>query len=146
MVDWFWYYNPYFEFLTGFAKPKEANRKWAMHLFKKQDPFTCGGQRNMQFNLSSSFILKLEKTFYNPSFFRNLISISRLVPFGYSFNFSETSFSLVYKSDLVGNSTLSDGLFFVNLQSDATYNAMHVQAGIKRCVMNENSICCDTWD
>ena len=42
--------------------------------------------------LSSGFILKLERTFYVPSFSRNLISISRLVPFGYSFNFKDTSF------------------------------------------------------
>ena len=38
--------------------------------------------------LSSGFILKLEKTFYVPSFSRNLISISTPVPFGYSFHFS----------------------------------------------------------
>lgn len=60
--------------------------------------------------LSSGFVLELEKIFYVPSFSRNLISISRLVPFGYSFNFSETSVSLFYKSDYVGNGILSDGL------------------------------------
>ena len=62
--------------------------------------------------LSSGFILKLENTFYIPSFSKNLISISRLVPFGYSFNFSDTSFNLYYKFDLVGNGTLSDVFFF----------------------------------
>ena len=31
--------------------------------------------------LSSGFVLELEKTFYVPSFYRNLISVSRLVPF-----------------------------------------------------------------
>ena len=35
--------------------------------------------------LSSDFIFDLEKTFYVPSFSRNLISISRVVPLGYSF-------------------------------------------------------------
>ena len=34
--------------------------------------------------LNSGFVLELEKTFYVPSFSRNLISVSRLVPFGYS--------------------------------------------------------------
>ena len=77
--------------------------------------------------LSSGFILKLEKTFYIPNFSRNLISASRLVPFGYSFNFSNTSFNLYYKSNLVGNGTLSYSLFSLNLQNDATYNTMHVQ-------------------
>ncbi|KAL5831966.1 hypothetical protein ACOSQ4_017320 [Xanthoceras sorbifolium] len=57
--------------------------------------------------LSSDFVLELEKTFYVPSFSRKLISVSRLVPFGYSFNFSETYFSLFYKSDCVGNGILS---------------------------------------
>ena len=33
--------------------------------------------------LNSGFILELEKTFYVPNFFRNLISISRLVPLAF---------------------------------------------------------------
>ena len=89
--------------------------------------------------LSSGFILNLEKTFYIPSFSRNLISVSRLVPLGYSFNFYETSFSLFYKSNLIGNGTLSDGLFSINLQNNITYNAMHVHTGTKRSVINDNS-------
>ena len=89
--------------------------------------------------LSSGFVLKLEKTFYVPSFSRNLISVSRLVPFEYSFNFSNSSFSLFYKSDCVGNGTLSDGLYCINLQNNTTYDSMHVHTGTKRCVINEDS-------
>ncbi|KAL5773014.1 hypothetical protein ACOSP7_012630 [Xanthoceras sorbifolium] len=89
--------------------------------------------------LSSGFVLELDKTFYVPSFSRKLISVSRLVPFGYSFNFSETSFSLFYKSDYVGNGTLSDSLYCINLQNNATYNSMHVQTSSKRCVIDEDS-------
>jgi transposase InsO family protein len=89
--------------------------------------------------LSSGFVLELEKTFYVPSFSRNLISVSRLVPFGYSFNFSEISFSLFYKSDCVGNGILSDGLYCINLQNNATYDSMHVNTGTKRCVINDDS-------
>ena len=81
--------------------------------------------------LSSGFVLNLEKTFYVPSFFRNLISVSRVVPWGYSFSFSEKSFSLFYKSNLVGNGTLSTGLFSINLQNDTTNNTMHVHTGTK---------------
>ena len=51
--------------------------------------------------LRSGFILELEKTFYVPSFFRNLISISRLVPLGFSFIFSDSGFSLSNKSKLL---------------------------------------------
>jgi transposase InsO family protein len=68
-----------------------------------------------------------------------LISVSRLLPFEYSFNFSESSFSLFYKSDCVGNGILSDGLFCINLQNNTTYDSMHVHTGIKRCVIDENS-------
>ena len=39
-------------------------------------------------NLDGGFVLELQRTFYVPSFSRNLISVSRLVPFGYSFHFS----------------------------------------------------------
>jgi transposase InsO family protein len=89
--------------------------------------------------LSSGFVLKLEKTFYVPSFSRNLISVSRLVPFKYSFTFSGSSFSLFYKSDCVGNGTLFDGLYCINLQNNATYDSMHVHTGTKRCVINQDS-------
>ena len=89
--------------------------------------------------LSSGFILELEKTFYVPSFSRNLISISRLVSLGFSFNFSDSGFSLSNKSKVIGYGTLFDGLFHIQLQNDITYNSMHVTAGLKRCVMNEES-------
>ena len=85
--------------------------------------------------LSSGFILELEKTIYVPSFSRNLISISRLVPLGFSFSFSDYGFSLSNKSKVIGYGTLSDGLFHIKLQNDFTYNYMHVTAGLKTCVI-----------
>ncbi|KAL0378492.1 UNVERIFIED_CONTAM: hypothetical protein Sradi_3154700 [Sesamum radiatum] len=89
--------------------------------------------------LNSGFVLVLEKTFYIPNFSRNLISVSRLVPYGYSFKFGD-DITLFYNNHLVGNGTLSNGLYHINLQSDALYT-LHVSAnaGIKRCVMNEDS-------
>ena len=89
--------------------------------------------------LSSGFILELEKTFYVPSFSRNLISISRLVPLGFSFNFTDSGFSLSNKSKVIGYGALSDGLFHIQLHNDVNYNSMHVTIGLKRCVMNEKS-------
>ena len=64
--------------------------------------------------LSIGFVLVLEKTFYVPSFSKNMISISRLVPFGYSFNLFDISLSLFYKFDLVGYGTLSDSFYCLN--------------------------------
>ncbi|WKA00618.1 hypothetical protein VitviT2T_018956 [Vitis vinifera] len=89
--------------------------------------------------LYGGFVLELQRTFYVPSFSRNLISVSRLVPFGYSFHFSETSFSLIYKSECVRNGILSDGLYCIFLQNDIAHNSLHVQTGIKRCVVKEDS-------
>jgi hypothetical protein len=89
--------------------------------------------------LSSGFVLELEKTFYVPSFSRNLISVSRLVPFGYSFNFLEIYFSLFYKFNCVGNGILSDGLYCINLQNNVIYDSMHVNNNTKRCVINDDS-------
>ncbi|RVW67331.1 Retrovirus-related Pol polyprotein from transposon TNT 1-94 [Vitis vinifera] len=51
----------------------------------------------------------------------------------------EANANLFYKSNLVGNGTLSNGLFSINLQNDTTNNTMHVHIGTKRCVMNEDS-------
>ena len=89
--------------------------------------------------LGSSFVLVMKKTFYVPSVFRNLVSVSRLVPFDFSFNISNKFCNVYYKYELVGNGTLSDGLFRLNLQNNTSYTSMHVHAGIKRCVINKNS-------
>ena len=89
--------------------------------------------------LSSGFILKLERIFYVPSISWNLICVSKLVPFGYSFNFKDKLFELFYNSKCVGNGILYDGLYLLGLQNCATYSSMHVQTGIKRCNINENS-------
>ena len=89
--------------------------------------------------LSSGFILELEKTFYVPSFSKNLILISRLVPLGFSSNFSDFGFNLSNKSKLIGYGTLSDDLFHIQLKNDVTYNSMHVTTRLRRCVVNEES-------
>ena len=84
------------------------------------------GIRTCYLTLDGGFVLELQRTFYVPSFSRNLISVSRLVPFGYSFHFLGTYFSLTYKSDCVGNGILSDGLYCIFLQNDTTYNSLYV--------------------
>ena len=101
MVDWLWIYNPHFKFLAGYAKPKEASEQWAIHLIQKQDGLACGSNRDMLFNFKWWFCFGIARTFYVPSFSQNLILVSRLVPFGYSFHFSETSFSLTLIINLI---------------------------------------------
>ena len=72
--------------------------------------------------LRRGFILELEKTFNVPRFSKNLISMPKLVPLGFSFHFSDSGFSLSNKSKVIGYGTLSDGLFHIQLQNDVTYN------------------------
>ncbi|KAK2452328.1 hypothetical protein QL285_000128 [Trifolium repens] len=71
--------------------------------------------------LSSNFNLVLEKTFYVPSFLKNLISVSRLARFGLLFNFKDSGFTLVNKYGIVGYGDLRDGLYSINLQNNAAY-------------------------
>ena len=52
--------------------------------------------------LDNGYVLDLERTFYILSFSRNLISVSRLLPLGYSFKFSYCTFSLFCKFELIG--------------------------------------------
>jgi len=79
--------------------------------------------------LRSGFILHLEKTFYVPSFCKNLISILRLALLGFYFNFSDSGFTLLNKSETVGFGELRDGIYSINLQNNATYNFVHVSTG-----------------
>ena len=65
--------------------------------------------------LDNDYVLDLERTFYIPSFSRNLILVSRLVPLGYSYKFSDCTLSLFCKSELIGKGILSNGLFSINL-------------------------------
>ena len=89
--------------------------------------------------LENGFVLVLERTFYVPSFSRNLISVSRLVPLGFSFTFQDNVFNLFYKSNNIGTGILADGLYRICLQNEATNNSLHVHIGTKRCNINEDS-------
>lgn len=80
--------------------------------------------------LSNNFTLVLEKTFYVPSFLKNLVFVSRLAPLGVSFNFKDSDFTLANKSGVVGYGELHDGLYSINLQNNVAYNSMHVTAGL----------------
>lgn len=46
--------------------------------------------------------------------------------------------NLFYKYDIVGNNTMSNYLFKMNLQDNACYNATCVHARIEECVMNKS--------
>jgi hypothetical protein len=125
--------------LQGLKNPRKLVRNEQNILSSNKIGLHVESIRTCYLILSSDFVLKLEKTFYVPSFSRNLISVSRLLPFEYSFNFSESSFSFFYKSNCVGNDILFDGLFCINLQNNITYDLMYVHIGTMRCVIDEKS-------
>ena len=58
---------------------------------------------------------------------------------GFSFNFSDSGFSLINKSRTIGSGALLNGIYYIELQNDVAYNSMHVTAGVKRYVVNEES-------
>ena len=89
--------------------------------------------------LSNGFVLVLERTFYVPSFSRNLIFVSRLVPLGFSFTFQDNVFNLFYESNHIGTSILADGLYKISLHNEATNNSLHVHIGTKKCNINKDS-------
>ena len=89
--------------------------------------------------LSNVFVLVLERTFYVPSFSRNLIFVSRLVPLGFSFTFQDNVFNLFYESNHIGTGIFVDGLYRISLQNEVTNNSLHVHIGTKRCNINEDS-------
>ena len=68
--------------------------------------------------LSSGFILQSEKTFYVSSFYRNLILVSTLVPFGISCNFLDNGLNFLIKSEVIGSGTLCNGLYSVHFQDN----------------------------
>ena len=68
-----------------------------------------------------------------------MISVSRLIPLGFSFTFQDNVFNLFYKSNHIGTGILADGLYRISLQNEATNNSLHVHIGTKRCNINEDS-------
>ena len=91
--------------------------------------------------LRSDFVLNLEKKNFVPSFSRNLISVSRLLSYGFSFQFVGISFDLIKENVIVGDGILDNGLFKLNLNPSFNHSltTMHGNVGIKRGVINEKS-------
>ena len=91
--------------------------------------------------LISVFVLNLENTFFVLSFSRNLISVSRLLPYGFSFKFVGISFHLIKDNVIVGDGILDNGLFKLKLNPSFNHSltTIHGNVSIKRGVINEKS-------
>ncbi|KAH9760840.1 Integrase catalytic domain-containing protein [Citrus sinensis] len=126
---------------TGFLnhrKPMESER--AIYSGNKM-PSRVEVVRTYRLVLNSGFVLDLDKTFYIPSFSRNLVSVSRLLPFGFGFDFLGTIFHLLKDSVIVGDGILDDGMFKLHLNPTFDFNlmTMHGNIGVKRSALNEQS-------
>ena len=88
--------------------------------------------RTCRLVLRTGYVLNLERTFYVPSFSKNHISISRLLPYGFSFNFVGTSFHSIKDNVIIGGGTLDNGLFKLdlNLNLNRSLTTMHGNFGI----------------
>ena len=86
----------------------------------------------------SGFRIILENTAFVPSMRRSLVSLSKLDESGYHFHFGNKKVEVSLNSSIVGECLLRDGLYQLNLNSDAI--AFHIDnAGTKRALMKENS-------
>ena len=91
--------------------------------------------------LDTGHYLDLHDVFYVPSVSRNLISLPKLDGLGYTFFFENSEFRMFKDSILVGNETLCDGLYKINVDCSFSENlsTMNVNVSVKRSMINENS-------
>lgn len=89
--------------------------------------------------LKFDIVVELQRTFNISSFSKNLISISRIVPNGFSFSFVGSGLSLIKDSVIVGNETQFDGLYRLLFDPSFDHNflTLHGNVSIKRSIVNE---------
>lgn len=90
---------------------RKASGKWAKHLILKQDELKCWSCRSMQISFRYWFYVDFRKTFYVSSFSWTLVSVSKLVLFGLSFEFLDKYLKL---SICVENDISFDSLYRIN--------------------------------
>ena len=91
--------------------------------------------------LDTGHHLDLFETLYVPNISRNLVSLSKLDVAGYSLKFGNGCFSLYKYNHLIGNGTLCDGLYKLNLDNlfAETLLTLHHNVGTKRSLVDECS-------
>jgi hypothetical protein len=96
--------------------------------------------RTFRLVLENGYILDLVNTFYVPSFSKNLISISKLVPLGFEFNFIGSNVYLFKNSTNIGSRILVNGLYKLNLDPiyEQSLLIMH-DIGSKCNIIDESS-------
>jgi len=110
--------------MQGFLSQKEPNEGRQFIYSGNQMRSHVATIGTCRLNLGFGFVFELNNVFYILEFSKNLTSISRLAPLGYSIKFNASGFDLLFKSTIIGNGVLNGGLFKINLSNTIPYNLM----------------------
>ncbi|KAK2995720.1 hypothetical protein RJ640_012444 [Escallonia rubra] len=97
--------------LQGFLSVKKLNKGDRNVLVRNGEKAQVEAVGTLRLVLESGFNLDLVDTVYVPSMTRNLISVSRLDTYGYSFKFENKGFSLFLYSRVIGSGLLEGNLY-----------------------------------
>ncbi|KAK3023367.1 hypothetical protein RJ639_043448 [Escallonia herrerae] len=97
--------------LQGFLSVKKLNKGDRNVLVGNGEKAQVEAVGTLHLVLESDFNLDLVDTVYVPSMTRNLISVSRLDAYGYSFKFENKGFSLFLYSRVIGSGLLEGNLY-----------------------------------
>ena len=103
-------------------------------------PSAVEGVGTYRLVLHTGYVLNLDKTFYIPSFSKNLVSVSRLAPQGFDFQFKDVSFLIIKDSVPIGSGKLTDGLYCLSLDPKCAHSLTTTHNNINNIsVLNNHS-------
>ncbi|KAK2975463.1 hypothetical protein RJ640_003616 [Escallonia rubra] len=123
--------------LHGFLSVKKLNKRDRNVLVGNGEKAQVKAVGTLRLVLESGFNLDLVDTVYVPSMTRNLISVSRLDAYGYSFKFENKGFSLFFYSRVIGSGLLEGNLYKLLLNASFTESLK---------TMNVNDVVAKTCD
>jgi hypothetical protein len=102
--------------------------------------FKVEAMRTFRLILKFRFSMDLKNIFYVPSFSKIFISISKYYNISYGFSFNWNIFSILKNKIYIGDRTLINGLYKIDLDLTfkLNYLSMHVNSSIKRSKIDEN--------
>ncbi|KAK3022232.1 hypothetical protein RJ639_047778 [Escallonia herrerae] len=106
--------------ICGFLSVKKLNKGDRNVLVGNGEKAQVEAVGTLRLVLESGFNLDLVDTVYVPSMTRNLISVSRLDAYGYSFKFENKGFSLFLYSRVIGSGLLEGNLYKLLLNASFT--------------------------
>ncbi|KAK3010223.1 hypothetical protein RJ639_011862 [Escallonia herrerae] len=106
--------------LQGFISVKKLNKGDRNVLVRNGEKAQVEAVGTLRLVLESGFNLDLVDTVYDPSMTRNLISVSKLDAYGYSFKFENKGFSIFLYARVIGSGLLEGNLYKLLLNASFT--------------------------